>query len=272
MAVNETQVAARELAHSSWIDRGARAGLVAKGIAYLIIAVIAIKVAAGEGGQPQGPDGALEAVSDEPFGWVLLVLLALGFVGYALWRVVQAIFDREGDGNDPIGLGKRLGYFGDGLVHLGLGALAIAVLVGSSAGSSNERSTTAMVLDKPFGPWLVGGAGAAIIVFGVGLAIWACTGRFREHLRTERMGKNERRLYTGLGVFGHVSRAVVVGLVGLFLVRAAWEHDPGEARGLDGALRELADQQYGPYLLGVAAFGLLAYSLFCFVEARYRRV
>ena len=104
------------------------------------------------------------------------------------------------------------------------------------------------------------------------MAIWACTGRFREDLRMERMRKSERRLYTGLGVFGHVARAVVVVLVGVFLARAAWEHDPGEARGLDGALPELADQQYGSYLLGVVAFGLLAYSLFCFVEARYRDV
>jgi hypothetical protein len=272
MAAKDVQIAAGELAQSSWIDRGARAGLVAKGIAYLIVAVISIQVAVGEGGRPQGPDGALEAVGDEPFGWALLLLLALGFVGYALWRVAQALFDREREGRDPIGLGKRLGYLGDGLVHLALGGVAVAVLVGSGSSSGSEQEATATVLDKPFGRWLMGAIGVAIVIGSLGLAMWACTARFRKNLQTERMGETERRGYTALGVLGHVARAVVFGLVGVFLVRAAWQYDPDDAVGLDGALRELAGKPYGPYLLGLVAFGLLSYSLFCFVEARYRDV
>jgi hypothetical protein len=272
MEAKNAQIAAREVAQSSWIDRSARAGLVAKGISYLIVAVISIQVAVDGGGRPQGLDGGLEAVSDEPFGWALLLLLALGFIGYALWRIAQAFFDREREGRDPIGLGKRLGYLGDGLVHLFLGGVAVAVLAGSNTGSGSEDEATANALDKPFGRWLVGGVGVAIVLGSLGLAIWACTARFRENLHTEQMGDAERRGYTALGVVGHVARAVVFLLVGVFLVRAAWQYDPDEAVGLDGALRELAGQPYGPYLLGVVAFGLLAYSLFCFVEARYRDV
>jgi hypothetical protein len=273
MATREPQITARELAHSSWVDRSARLGLVAKGIAYVIVAVIAIQVAVGAGGQPQGPDGALEAVADEPFGWGLLVLLAVGFVGYAVWRVAQALFDREHEGRDPIGLGKRLGYVADGLLHLGLGALAIAVLAGSGgSGSGEEQQATALALDKPFGRWLVGAVGVGIVVLGLGFAIWACTGRFRDNLRTGMMREAETRGYTALGIFGHVARAVVVVLVGVFVVRAAWQYDANEAVGLDGALQRLAGQPYGPYLLGTVAFGLLAYGFFCFVEARYRDV
>jgi hypothetical protein len=273
MATRETPAVARELAHSSWVDRGARLGLVAKGIAYVIVAVIAIQVAVGGEGQAQGPDGALEAVADEPFGWALLALLTIGFGGYAVWRVAQALFDREREGRDPIGLGKRLGYFVDGLIHLGLGALAIAVLAGSEGSSSGgEQRATAEVLDKPFGRWLVGAVGLAIVAGGFGLAIWACTARFRKNLRTGMMRQAESRGYTALGIFGHLSRAVVIVLVGVFVGRAAWQYDPDEAVGLDGALQRLAGQPYGPYLLGTVAFGLLAYGLFCFVEARYRDV
>ena len=272
MTTRDPQLAAREVAHSTWVDRGARAGLVAKGIAYLIIALIAIQVAVSGDGRPQGPDGALESVADEPFGWALLALLAIGFTGYAVWRVVQAIFDREREGRDPIGLGKRLGYLVDGLFHLGLGALAVAVLAGAGTSSNGEQRATAEVLDKPFGRWLVGAVGVGIVVGGLGLAIWACTARFRKHLRTGMMRQAESRGYTVLGVFGHLSRAVVIVLVGVFVVRAAWQYDPDEAAGLDGALQTLAGQPYGPYLLGTVAFGLLAYALFCFVEARYRDV
>jgi len=65
---------------------------------------------------------------------------------------------------------------------------------------------------------------------------------------------------------------VVFALVGIFLIKAAVEYDPDEAIGIDGALRKLAEQTYGTVLLGVVAAGLLAYAVFCFVQARYRRV
>jgi hypothetical protein len=121
-----------------------RAGLVAKGIAYLVIAVIAIHVAVSGDGRPQSPDRALETVAHEPFDWALLALLAIGFAGYAVWRVAQAIFDLEREGRDLIVLGKPLGYFVDGLVHLGLGALAVVVLAGSGGSDSgSEQKVTA---------------------------------------------------------------------------------------------------------------------------------
>ena len=86
------------------------------------------------------------------------------------------------------------------------------------------------------------------------------------------MSDAEEAAATAAGVLGHLARAVVFTLIGLFLLRAAWEFDPKEARGLDGALMELSQQSYGDLLLGAAAVGLLAYALYCFVEARYRRI
>jgi hypothetical protein len=69
-----------------------------------------------------------------------------------------------------------------------------------------------------------------------------------------------------------LARTVVFGLVGWFLIKAAWEYDPQEAIGLDGALSKLAAERYGPVLLGIAAAGLFAYGCFCFVQARYRQI
>ena len=86
------------------------------------------------------------------------------------------------------------------------------------------------------------------------------------------MGEAEETAATGVGILGHLARMLVFGLIGLFLLKAAWEFDPKEARGLDGALMELAQQPYGGLLLGAVAVGLMAYALYCFVQARYRRI
>jgi hypothetical protein len=65
---------------------------------------------------------------------------------------------------------------------------------------------------------------------------------------------------------------VVFALIGIFVVKAAYDYNPREAIGLDGALQKLASQSYGSWLLGIVAAGLLAYAVFCFFEARYREV
>jgi hypothetical protein len=91
-------------------------------------------------------------------------------------------------------------------------------------------------------------------------------------LKTGEMGDLEEKAATGVGVLGHLARMVVFGLVGVFLFRAAWEFDPKEARGLDGALLEVAQAPYGGLLLGAVAVGLLCYALYCLVQARYRKL
>jgi hypothetical protein len=100
----------------------------------------------------------------------------------------------------------------------------------------------------------------------------AVTNKFEKDLEKAAMSGAEKRWYRRVGEVGHAARAVVFSLVGIFLVKAALEYDPKEAIGLDGALQKLAGQTAGPYLLGLTAAGLLCYGLFCFVQARYRRV
>src|SRR5919201_419611 len=163
-----------------WYAVLARTGLVAKGVSYGLVGVLAVALALGAGGQTTSRQGALEELATHSFGKVVLALLALGFAAYAIWRFVQAVAERE-DGD------------------------------------------------------------------------------------AEKWGKRA-------GLVGHVARAVVFSLIGIFLVKAAVEFDPKDAIGLDGALRKLEDAGYGPYLLGLTAAGLVAYGLYCFVDARYRDV
>ena len=260
-------------AQSRWVERGGRFGLATKGFSYILVAVIALRVAVGGGGQTESREGALKTLADEPFGWLLLVLVALGFASYAMWRFAVGIFDRDAEGDDAKGLGKRLGDLAKGVLYAALAVITISVVVGAGdGGSSREDEATAAALDLPLGQWIVGAIGVAFVGAGLFNAYRALSGSFRKELREERMSGAEQSWYAAFGVAGHLARAVVFALIGIFVVRAAWQYDPDEAIGLDGALNKLAGEAYGPFLLGAVALGLAAYGLFCVVQARYRDV
>lgn len=258
-------------ADSKWVEWGGRFGLAAKGASYVIVSIIALQVALGSG-KPEDRQGALRALADEPFGWALLAALAAGFGGYAIWRFARGLLNRNDEDDDVKGLGKRAGDVGKGLLYAGLGAVTAAILVGAGGGGDDESKPTAAVLELPLGRWIVGGVGLGIVAAGLFNGFRALTTKFRKDLKTGMMRQAEDRWYTAVGVAGHLARAVVFLLIGVFLVRAAWEYDPDEAIGLDEALAKLAGEPYGAYLLGAVAAGLLAYGLFCFVQARYREV
>jgi hypothetical protein len=160
------------------------------------------------------------------------------------------------------------------VLYAGLAVGTFAILAGSTGGGSSqeEDTATAVVLDLPLGRVLVAAAGLAFVVGGLVNAYRALSGSFRDDLREEAMHAAARPCYVAFGVVGHLARAVVFVLIGIFLVRAAWQYDPDEAIGLDEALRKIADEPYGPLLLGAVALGLAAYGLFCLVQARYRDV
>ena len=86
------------------------------------------------------------------------------------------------------------------------------------------------------------------------------------------MGPSARSLVEKLGVFGGLARGAVVALTGVFFVVAAVRFSPAKAEGIDGSLRAFAHTPLGPFLLIVVALGLVAFGLFSWCEARWRRV
>lgn len=258
---------------SGWYEALARVGLVAKGVSYGIVGVLALGVAAGAGGEATSRQGALKQLAGSTFGAVLLVLLALGFAAYALWRFVQAAATSENDEKKQ--WGKRAGYVGRGLIYASLAFSAAKILAGAGGGQSQNgkaHKTTAVVLSWPGGTWLVGIAGAAIVGVGAWNFYRGITEKFEEKWRTREMSAAAKTWAGRAGVVGHVARAVVFALIGSFAIKAAADYNPNDAVGLDGALQKLAHQSYGPYLLGLTAAGLVAYTVYCLADARYRDV
>jgi len=274
-AAQAARAAPDRVAQSTWVDRLARVGLVAKGVSYGLVGVLAAALAIGGGGKATSREGALATLADESYGKVLLVALALGFAAYGLWRLVQAIFDRDEEGSGAKGLAKRAGYLGRAVLYGALTYTTIRLLAGSGGGDSQTgeaRKATAQVLDWPAGRWLVGLAGLILIGVGVFNAYRALTQKFEEKWKTDEMSGFERDWGPRLSSLGLLARFVVFSLIGAFFVKAAYQYDPKEAIGLDGALRTIIQASYGQVLLGAVAAGLLCYALFCFFEARYRRV
>jgi hypothetical protein len=262
----------RRAGKSPWVERLGRVGLVAKAVLYAVIGLLAVQVA--RGGREESPDkgGALRTIAEQPFGKGLLVLLAAGLAAYALWRLAQAILDRDNEGGGPKGLVKRAGNLGKAAWYGTLCVLTVSTLVGNGSGGGNEQQQTAGVFERPFGRYLVYAAGIAFVGAAAFNGWRAITCKFNKKLKTGQMSDAGEAAATGVGILGHLARMTVFGLIGIFLVRAAWEYDSKEARGLDGALLEVAQAPYGGPLLGAVAVGLLAYALYCLVQARYRRI
>jgi hypothetical protein len=265
-------VDAEQLASSPWVERLGRAGLVAKGVLYGIVGVLALAIPLNLGGKATDRHGALRTVAAQPLGEVLLVVLGIGFAGYAVWRFAQAFLDRGHEGEGPKALAKRVSYLARGLLYAASAFVALALVGGLGSGGSNEQEETAKVLDLPLGRWIVLAVGLAFLAAGLYNLYRSVTGRFRKHLREYEMGNPEHGWTIVVGVAGHAARAVVFGLIGAFLVKASVEYEAEEAIGIDGALRKLAQQPYGDVLLGAVAVGLIAYGVYCLVQARYREV
>jgi hypothetical protein len=247
-----------------------RAGFVARALVYGIIAVLAFEVAVGHGGKITNQQGALRTVEQHSFGHLLLTLIAIGLGGYALWRLFRAILGRGPEGADR-GI-ERLGAFGSGIVYAVLCAVAVQILTGPGTSGGGAKKTAGDVFSWPAGRWLVGLAG--VVLAGVAIYQFArgVRHKFLKDSKTQQMAPTFKRWFTIFGTIGHVARAVVFGLVAVFLLKAAYDYKANEAIGLDGALGKLYNASGGPVLLGVVALGLIAFGCFSLVEARYRRI
>jgi len=262
---------AHQAANSDAINKAARVGFLAKGLVYALIGLLAFQIALGDSEQAD-QKGALQAVAEQPGGSVVLWLMVIGFTGYALWRFTEAAWGRRDEPDEKKRTVKRIGSAANGLVYLAFAVLAFRTVTSSSSSGSSGESMTAKVLEWPGGQALVVLAGLVVIAIGIALTVRGLKTDFEKHLDTGRMSRRTFEAVHRLGQVGYVARGIVFGLVGIFVIKAAMDHEPGKAEGFDVALKSVADAPYGTFLLMAAALGLICFGAYCAAEARYRRL
>jgi hypothetical protein len=263
MNTSEATAAAREASDSAVVEWGARLGYVTLGIIHLLIAWIALKIAWGIGGGSKKADtsGALQTLSSSGAGVLLLWICVVGFLLLAVWQLAEAAF-RHGEVSDRLKAGAK------GVTYLFFAWTTFKV--GQGANSSAEKQTedfTASLMGSPGGRLLVGVVG--LVVLGIaGYHVYkGWTKKFLEDLR-----EHPGQWAVTAGRIGYIAKGVALLIVGFFFLVAAWQANPDKAQGLDGALKTVKDQPFGPFLLTLVAAGIAAYGVYSFARSRYARV
>ena len=259
-------------AQEAAIQSGARAGYAARGLVFATIGLFAFLAALEGRSQAVGTKGALEVLLHQPFGQALLWAVAVGLLCFAIWRVIQSVFDVDDCGSDSKGVFRRVAMLGGAMVNLALSLLAFSIAFGVRGIADEDTATrdwTAWLLAKPFGPALVTLVGASIVIAGLAFVWKAIQADFRDQIAADA---GKRVWIVALGQFGYVTRGIVFAMIGVFLIVAARKFNSGEAAGLAGALDALRQQPYGPYLLAVAGAGFSSYGAFEFIQGIVRRI
>ena len=253
------------------IERLARLGYASIGLVYMIVGGLAAAAGLGQGGSTGGQERAFVVILRQPFGRVALGVIALGLVGYTLWRLVSAATDSEHRGSDAKGWAIRAASAGRGLIY---GAITIEVVRlmmnrngGSRGGEQEAKHWTARLMEQPFGPWLVGAVGLGVVAYGAYQLYAAWDAKLSKRLSLGEMDGRVRRKVVAISRFGIGARGLVFFVIGGSLVVAAMKHNPDAARGTAGALASLPDP-----VLAVVGVGLAAYGVYALVNARYRRI
>lgn len=252
----------------AWVVPVMQAGYGARALVYLVVGGLAL-FAAIDGGETQGTTNALADLRSQPFGAILLWVIAIGLLCYMIWRLIAAALDLERRGEDGSGLFARAGLVVTGLIHGALGVSVATIALGrSSGGGDSTQDWTAKLMQMNGGQWIV--AAIAVGIIGAGL-YYVFKGWKQKYKRTMRVTPTTRKLDPILQA-GFIAQGTLIAIVGVLIGYAALTADPSSAGGIGKALGEIRSVAYGRVLLGIIALGVLGFALENAVEARYRIV
>jgi len=249
-----------------WVSR---AGYAARGIVYALVAGLALLSSVAGG----GPDSksALKIVLEQPLGRIWLGLITAGLLGFIIWRLVQTFANADGHPNSLKGYAIRAGLLVSAATYSGLALYAAgkALGIGSGSGSSSEEHMSAWIIDQPFGRYLLAVLGTAVV--GAGIA-QAYKGFSRGYIRYLEVPATSGTAIDWICVYGLAARGAILAITGIFFLYAAYAVDPNQAGGLSDALAWVRQLPFGAILYLMTALGLLAFGVYSFIEARYRRI
>jgi hypothetical protein len=272
MATMEAEKAGREFTETRSFEILARAGYVARGVIYLLIGALAIRLARGVSGPRPSQQGALRTIGHQPFGKTLLIAMAVGLGGYAIWRLAQALIGHTPEYGKHSAM-DRIGAAGSGIAYAAFCVLTVEILRGTAGSSSAKtKETTARVLQWPAGREIVGAAGLLFVAIALYQAYLGLSRKFLTYSKTSSMSPQVEHAFTVIGVVGLVARAIAFLLIGIFVTKAALDYAPNQAVGIDGALARLTQHAYGTLALILVGCGLIVFGVYSLADARFRKI
>jgi hypothetical protein len=249
--------------------------MVCYGAVHVIVAYLALGVVTGGGGQPADQSGALDEVASTSFGGLVLWVLGIGLIAFALWQLLLAAIGYTWRNKKRTRVFKRIGALVRAVIGIAIGIASIRVAAGDGSGGGSDQEQqafTARLLELPAGRILVGLVALVVIGFGVAGIASGIRRSFMKDLDTSELPAGTQRWVRRIGMIGYPAKGLAISIIGILLGFAAIRANPGEAGGLDAALRTLAAQPFGTVLLIAVAIGFVAFGIFCFAAARSHRI
>jgi len=256
----------------------ARIGYAARGLIFFVIGLLALLLAFRNGGKTTDQQGAIAAIGSQPEGRILLCIVLTGVISYSLWGLIQVVINPFNKNNDLKGVSERIGYLFSAIAYAFLAIPTYDLITGGSRPAVNGKqgvqtqNYVAEILTMPFGQWVVALVAIPVILFGIFQISKGIMPHFGRGLHLIKLTSSQLKWVKTLGRFGIISRGIIITLVGIFLINAAYTSNSKNAMGFSSTLMSLISQPYGRWLMGIIALGLMALGVYDFFIVLFFRL
>jgi len=253
-----------------------RVGFAMRGVVYALIGIITLSMVfnIGKQGGTASQKGAIQMLAGEPWGFVLLILIIVGFVFYGLWLLSAAV---RGDPRESgwKGVLYRIKNGFKAIIHFVLAAYACNLLSNRGSGgggSSKQQEWTAKLLQHTWGRIVLFVIGVIVVGVAISQLLKAWKASFMEGMGIEALRGRKRKVILIAGRVGYCARGFILGLIGIGVMVAAWKNDASEAEGVDGTLKDIAAYPFGKVLLIAMAVGFWCFAVFQIACATWAKI
>ena len=255
---------------SKQLKKYARIGIASKGIVYILAGGLTCLAALNLSNQgSSGKETALSFIDKQPFGKILLILVALGLLGYTVFRLIVAYNYQKSDKSAAYIWGKKIAYAASGLFYLSIAFTALKKALSSSSGDGDSKQTMiGQLLSSTLGEVVL----FVVLLIIVGRALFqfyqAWSGNFSNRIKDYNLNGRIKKTINFTGIFGYSSRGVVILIISYMFFKAIITQSPDKAKGMEGSF-QLLQGSYGSLVLAVIAAGLFFYGVFMLIKSYY---